>query len=207
MTSVASSGTSPRSGYDPLHGEFLTDDESWAFIDQTGASNAGSVGFFPSPESGSLRSYGIVAHQNQLQPSPPAPSPLQLDQDHIHHHQQHRQQHQQPQIAGHVFAGDAGMFADQHLSQSYRDDGAPIMDHNSFPEHPTLIEQMTIADHLPFLSNIDNLNGHLGTQGIMAGNFIQAPFNDGTNDFVFGDHESIRKYSLMIMGHAEPANL
>ncbi|KAH8837403.1 hypothetical protein MCOR27_008329 [Pyricularia oryzae] len=191
MTSVASSGTSPRSGYDHLHGEFLADDESWAFIDQTAASNAGSVGFFPSPESGSLRSYGLVAHQSQLQPSPPAPSPLQLDQEHIHHQQQHRQQHQQPQLAGHVFSGDAGIFAEQHMPQSCRDDGAPMMDPNSFPEHPNLIEQMTIADQLPFLSNIDTLNSHLGTQGIMAGNFIQAHFDDGTNDFVFGDHEPI----------------
>ena len=79
MASIASSGHSPLNGYDPLLGDSTGDDESWAFIDPSGSSNSGSIGFFPSPASGSLASYNVVNHQNQMQPSPPAPSPLYLD--------------------------------------------------------------------------------------------------------------------------------
>src|SRR3569833_3103420 len=86
MASDASSGTSPRGGYDydPLLAESTGDDESWAFIDPSGSSNPGSISFFPSPASGSLASYGVVGPHpggggggggGQVQPSPPAPPP------------------------------------------------------------------------------------------------------------------------------------
>lgn len=189
MASVASSGTSPGSKYDQMQTDIFGDEESWAFIDQAVTSNPGSVGFFPSPESGSLRSYGIVGRPNQVQPSPPAPSPLQLDQEAIHNQHQHQVPHHQPQlIPGHIFTSDAGVFTDQHISQSYQDDTGSMLDQNAFPDHAALVEQMTLADQLPFLSNIDTMNRQLGTEGMMAGNFLQSPF-DGSTDFVFGDHD------------------
>lgn len=79
MASVASTGASPLSVYDPLLAESTGDDESWAFLDLSGSSNPGSIAFFPSPTSGSLASYGVVGHRGGVQPSPPAPSPLYLD--------------------------------------------------------------------------------------------------------------------------------
>ncbi|KHN99683.1 Zn(2)-C6 fungal-type DNA-binding domain protein [Metarhizium album ARSEF 1941] len=56
-----------------------TDDESWQYLDDSsGASAAGSVGFLPSPASGSLNGYAIVGHtQANLTPPPQASlSPL-----------------------------------------------------------------------------------------------------------------------------------
>lgn len=75
MASVCS--TSP-SGQGFPRGE---SDSDWEQIESNQAS---SVGFYPSPSSGSLGSWGMVGYSNQVQPSPPAASPLNLDTD-VHH--------------------------------------------------------------------------------------------------------------------------
>jgi len=82
MASVASSGASPLTGYDPLLGEASGDEETWAFIDAAASSSPGSIGFFPGSASGSMMaSWGIIGTQGHMHPSPPAPSPLYLDPD------------------------------------------------------------------------------------------------------------------------------
>jgi hypothetical protein len=72
MASVSSRGRSPHSPYD--FDPTSDTDESWQYIDySSGGSNAASIGFLPSPASGSLNEYAIVGH---VAPSPPAVSPL-----------------------------------------------------------------------------------------------------------------------------------
>ena len=78
MTSVAS-GASPLAGFDIPLGESSGDEETWAFLEAASSSNPGSIGFFPSPPSGSMASWGVIGTHGQIQPSPPAPSPLYLD--------------------------------------------------------------------------------------------------------------------------------
>lgn len=75
MASIASA--SPSSHSFQGGAESGDDSESWQYLD----SNAASVGFFPSPASGSLQSWGVVGYTNQLGQSPPAVSPLRLDID------------------------------------------------------------------------------------------------------------------------------
>lgn len=90
MASVASSGVSPLRT-DPTRSDT---DDSWAYVEMLSSSNPGSVGFFPSPASGSLNSWGVIgigigggagsipgSGQMHQHPSPlePAPSPLYLD--------------------------------------------------------------------------------------------------------------------------------
>ncbi|RYP92268.1 hypothetical protein DL770_001581 [Monosporascus sp. CRB-9-2] len=58
--------------------------ESESEWEQIESNPASSVGFYPSPSSGSLGSWGIVGYSNQVQPSPPAASPLNLDADAQH---------------------------------------------------------------------------------------------------------------------------
>ena len=53
-------------------------DSEWEQLESNPAS---SVGFLPSPSSGSMASWGMVGYPNQVQPSPPAASPLNLDTD------------------------------------------------------------------------------------------------------------------------------
>lgn len=62
MASVASQGTSPHPS--PYDFDSTGDtDESWQYIDySSGASAPGSVGFLPSPASGSLSGFAIVGH-------------------------------------------------------------------------------------------------------------------------------------------------
>lgn len=76
MASVCS--TSP-SGNNFPRGE---SDSEWEQIESNPAS---SVGFYNSPSSGSLNSWGMVGYPNQVQPSPPAASPLNLDTDPSQH--------------------------------------------------------------------------------------------------------------------------
>lgn len=85
MASVASSGAaSPHSAFG-VGAEGEEQEDPWTHIGFPGSSNASSVGFFPSPASASLQSWGVVEHTGQLvelgpfAPSPPAPSPLHLD--------------------------------------------------------------------------------------------------------------------------------
>lgn len=53
-------------------------DSEWEQLESNPAS---SVGFLPSPSSGSMASWGMVGYPNQVQPSPPAASPLDLNAD------------------------------------------------------------------------------------------------------------------------------
>lgn len=86
MASVASVGTSPRSGYESHQADSPNDpDENlWYMINGVPGSSASSAtGFSFSPASGSLSSWAMVGgHAHQIQPSPPgALSPLNLDFD------------------------------------------------------------------------------------------------------------------------------
>lgn len=72
MASVCSASPSGNSFH---RGE---SDSEWEQIESNPAS---SVGFLPSPSSGSMASWGMVGYPNQVQPSPPAVSPLNLDAD------------------------------------------------------------------------------------------------------------------------------
>lgn len=76
MASVTSHTSPHTSPYDFE----ATDDESWQYLDySSGASAPGSVGFLPSPASGSLNGYAIVGHTHpQLTPPQVAVSPLSL---------------------------------------------------------------------------------------------------------------------------------
>lgn len=76
MASVTSHTSPHMSPYDFEN----TDDESWQYINySSGASAAGSVGFLPSPASGSLNGYAIVGHTHpHLTPPQASVSPLSL---------------------------------------------------------------------------------------------------------------------------------
>jgi Fungal Zn(2)-Cys(6) binuclear cluster domain len=75
MASVSSRGRSPQSPYD--FDSTGDTDESWQYLEyQSGSSNAASIGFLPSPASGSLNGYAIIG---QVAPSPTAVSPFYLD--------------------------------------------------------------------------------------------------------------------------------
>lgn len=58
------------------------DDESWQYIDYSGSGNSApsSIGFLPSPASGSLSGFAVVGHMTGAAPSPVASSPLLGDQ-------------------------------------------------------------------------------------------------------------------------------
>ncbi|KAL7934806.1 hypothetical protein V8C35DRAFT_299834 [Trichoderma chlorosporum] len=64
MASVTSQNASPHSGSSPYDFDSNGDaDESWQYIDySSGASVTGSIGFLPSPASGSLNGFAIVGH-------------------------------------------------------------------------------------------------------------------------------------------------
>lgn len=74
MASLSSQGPSPHSS--PYAGD--ESDESWHYLEySSGASAAGSVGFLPSPASGSLNGFAIVGHahtpsQGSMSPLPPS---------------------------------------------------------------------------------------------------------------------------------------
>ncbi|KAG8428578.1 hypothetical protein J3459_002619 [Metarhizium acridum] len=76
MASVTSHTSPHTSPYDFDN----TDDESWQYVDySSGASASGSVGFLPSPASGSLNGYAIVGHTHaHLTPPQASVSPLSL---------------------------------------------------------------------------------------------------------------------------------
>lgn len=77
MASVTSHTSPHPSPYDFEN----TDDESWQYVDySSGASAPGSVGFLPSPASGSLNGYAIVGHAHAAHLTPPqaSVSPLSL---------------------------------------------------------------------------------------------------------------------------------
>lgn len=70
MASVASQNTSPHPSPYDVDSSGDTD-ESWQYIDySSGASAPGSVGFLPSPASGSLSGFAIVGHTH-MSTSPP----------------------------------------------------------------------------------------------------------------------------------------
>ncbi|KAL7959812.1 hypothetical protein V8C34DRAFT_278850 [Trichoderma compactum] len=64
MASVTSQNASPHAGSSPYDFDSNGDtDESWQYIDySSGASATGSIGFLPSPASGSLNGFAIVGH-------------------------------------------------------------------------------------------------------------------------------------------------
>ncbi|KAL5091916.1 hypothetical protein Trisim1_002311 [Trichoderma cf. simile WF8] len=64
MASVTSQNASPHAGSSPYDFDSNGDtDESWQYIDySSGASVTGSIGFLPSPASGSLNGFAIVGH-------------------------------------------------------------------------------------------------------------------------------------------------
>lgn len=76
MASVTSHTSPHTSPYDFDN----TEDESWQYLDySSGASAPGSVGFLPSPASGSLNGYAIVGHTHaHLTPPQASVSPLSL---------------------------------------------------------------------------------------------------------------------------------
>ncbi|OLN81473.1 hypothetical protein CCHL11_09052 [Colletotrichum chlorophyti] len=76
MTSVSSRGPTPHSPYD-VQSAADTDD-SWQYMEY--ASYPASVGFLPSPASGSLNGYAVVGHVAGSDPA--GLSPLNLDLDH-----------------------------------------------------------------------------------------------------------------------------
>ena len=54
-------------------------DESWQYIDySSGGSAPGSVGFLPSPASGSLNGFAIVGHNAMMSPSQPSQPSMSL---------------------------------------------------------------------------------------------------------------------------------
>jgi hypothetical protein len=74
MTSVSSRGLSPHSPYDfASNGET---DESWQYLDD---SSGASIGFLPSPASGSLNGYAIIGQVGAAASSPSALSELYLN--------------------------------------------------------------------------------------------------------------------------------
>ncbi|GKT73512.1 hypothetical protein ColTof4_05935 [Colletotrichum tofieldiae] len=76
MTSVSSRGPTPHSPYDVQSA--ADTDESWQYLDY--ASYPASVGFLPSPASGSLNGYAVVGHHAGSDPAAGL-SPLNLDLD------------------------------------------------------------------------------------------------------------------------------
>ncbi|KFA70018.1 hypothetical protein S40285_02077 [Stachybotrys chlorohalonatus IBT 40285] len=75
MASMASRVPSPH-GSSPFEFE-TTDDESWQYVDySSGASAPGSVGFIPSPASGSLNGFTIIGHVPTSSPAGHSPVPL-----------------------------------------------------------------------------------------------------------------------------------
>lgn len=63
MASVTSQNASPHSSSPYDFGSTGDTDESWQYIDySSGASVSGSIGFLPSPASGSLNGFAIVGH-------------------------------------------------------------------------------------------------------------------------------------------------
>jgi len=76
MASVAS-GASTHSGAHEHLLDLSSDDETWAFINASTSSHPSSMGMMPSPESGSMASWGFIGQR--VEPSPPAPSPLELE--------------------------------------------------------------------------------------------------------------------------------
>lgn len=73
MASVSSRGPTPHSPYDFESG--AETDESWQYLDYSYAPS--SVGFLPSPASGSLNGYAVVG--NVAGSDPASLSPLNLD--------------------------------------------------------------------------------------------------------------------------------
>lgn len=197
MASVDSSGTSPLAALDAFQGgEYIpADDESWAFISPDGLapSSNGSVDFFPSPDTGSLRSYGIVrrAGSHGVQPSPPAPSPLFLDTESSSSHgfaamtgisatadqgsfasghSHNRNHHQQRQHAGSLSSAFGG---DQ--SATFSDDQA------------SLLEQLAFADHMvAFPSTAGPADGQMTGVAVEENLYHGRHFR--THEFVLGDH-------------------
>lgn len=76
MASITSRGPSPHPS--PYDFESPNDtDESWQYVDySSGASATASVGFLPSPASGSLNGFAIVGHLSTRSPQPAAVSPV-----------------------------------------------------------------------------------------------------------------------------------
>ena len=74
---MASAASASPSGSSFRRADSADDSDSWQYVD----SNPASVGFFPSPASGSLGSWGLVGMPGQAEGSPSAVavSPLQLD--------------------------------------------------------------------------------------------------------------------------------
>lgn len=86
MASVASSGTSPLSGYEFPQAESTgdPDENHWTLVplpSTASASRTNSAAIFPSPASGSMNSWAYVDANGQIQASPGALSPLNLDFD------------------------------------------------------------------------------------------------------------------------------
>ncbi|GKT52060.1 uncharacterized protein ColSpa_12241 [Colletotrichum spaethianum] len=77
MTSVSSRGPTPHSPYDAQSA--ADTDESWQYLDN--ASYPASVGFLPSPASGSLNGYAVVGHHASSDPAGLSPLNLDLDPD------------------------------------------------------------------------------------------------------------------------------
>ncbi|KAL8303567.1 hypothetical protein RB597_004981 [Gaeumannomyces tritici] len=195
MASVASSGTSPLAALDAFQGgEYIaTDDESWAFISPDGLapSSNGSIDFFPSPDTGSLRSYGVVRRAGShggVQPSPPAPSPLFLDTE------SSSSQGFAPMSGISTAAADQGSFASSHghhqqrhhagsLSSAFGgDQSATFSD-----DQASLLEQLAFADHMvAFPSTAGPVDGQM--TGVTVGENIYHGRHFRTNEFVLGDH-------------------
>lgn len=78
MASVTSRGPSPHPS--PYDFESPNDtDESWQYVDySSGASATASVGFLPSPASGSLNGFAIVGHISTPSPQASAVSPMSM---------------------------------------------------------------------------------------------------------------------------------
>lgn len=197
MASVASSGTSPLAALDAFQGgEYMpADDESWAFISPDGLapSSNGSVDFFPSPDTGSLRSYGIIHRAGShggVQPSPPAPSPLFLDTD-------SSSSHGFAAMSGISAVADQGSFASSHdhhqqqrqhsasLSSAFGGDQSATF---SDDHRQSLLEQLAFADHMvTFPSTAGPADGQM--TGVTAGENLYhgRPFR--SDQFVLGDHD------------------
>ncbi|KAK2029868.1 hypothetical protein LX32DRAFT_587774 [Colletotrichum zoysiae] len=77
MASVSSRGPTPHSPYDVQSA--ADTDESWQYLDY--ASYPTSVGFLPSPASGSLNGYAVVGHHANSEPVGLSPLNLDLDPD------------------------------------------------------------------------------------------------------------------------------
>lgn len=76
MASVSSRGPTPHSPYDQQSA--ADTEESWQYLDY--ASYPASVGFLPSPASGSLNGFAVVGHHAGSDPAGLSPLNLDLDQ-------------------------------------------------------------------------------------------------------------------------------